>query len=440
MNISNEHLKDPWSQFVAIRPTTTRNGKTMQLRHQTRTVRRRWLTAIAALALVATSCGGGDTSDDVAPSTEPTDASTNEITSSPTDTNATTSTSASTDTTASTSTSAGDDNLASTELFADMTPAEESEEVDTSRYATEGPYTVGYAGFGLVNSWRIQAVESTKILAENLDVELRLTDAGGDAIKQISDTEDLLAQGIDALLISPVAQEPLAPIIERAYQTDIPVIVWGSDVTTDQFTAKVVSDDSYFGYAGAHKLVEDIGGSGDVIMLRGISGNSVEQARYDGAIEAFDEVDGEITIVGEEYGDWAFDQGKAITETLLAANPDIDGIWSSGAAMTRGAIEAFQETGQDLVPMSGENLNGFMKLWAELDLQSSGPQFPTWQGSEALKLAVKALHGEAIQSSFLLQPPPITDAKATVVSDASDDYWVEQYLTDDQIARVFPDN
>lgn len=328
-------------------------------------------------------------------------------------------------------------NLQSSELYADMTPATDAKPVDVARYKKDGPYKIGYAGFGQVNSWRVQAFEATRILAENLGVDLRITDAGGDATKQISDAEDLLAQGVDALLISPVASEPLAPVIERAYDLGIPVIVWGSDAATDKYTAKIVADDYYFGYAGGQKLAQDMGGKGNVIMLRGIAGNSVEKARYDGAAAALNEAGG-IKIVGEEYGSWAFDQGKTITETFLAANPKIDGVWASGAAMTRGAIEAFQEANRPLVPMSGENLNGFMKLWAKLDLKSSGPQFPTWQGPEALKVAVRALKGEPIMSSYLLKPAPITDAQKAALAEVSDDYWVEQYLSSDEIKRIFP--
>lgn len=329
-------------------------------------------------------------------------------------------------------------NLTSTELYSGMAPADGAVPVDTARYKKEGPYVIGYAGFGDVNSWRVQAFGETKILATNLGVELRITDAGGNATKQISDTEDLLAQGISALIISPVASEPLAPVIERAYDLGIPVIVWGSDVATDKVTSRVVADDMFFGLAGGRKLVEDMGGSGNVIMLRGIAGNSVEQARYDGAIAAFKEAGDGIKIVGEEYGSWAFDQGKSITQTFLAANPQIDGVWASGAAMTRGAIEAFQEAGRPLVPMSGENLNGFLKVWAQLDLKSSGPQFPTWQGSEALKLALRALKGEPIMSAYLLKPPALTDAKKSAAEGVSDDYWVEEYLTDEEIKTIFP--
>lgn len=329
-------------------------------------------------------------------------------------------------------------NLASIELYSGMTPAADAKPVDTAPLKKDGSHVIGFAGFGQVNSWRVQALQSTKILADNLGVELRITDAAGDATKQISDAEDLLAQGVDALLISPVASEPLAPVVERAYDLGIPVIVWGSDVATDKYTAKIVADDAFFGLAGGRQLVKDMGGEGNVIMLRGIAGNSVEQARYDGAAAALAEAGDKIKIVGEAYGSWAFDQGKSITQTFLAANPQIDGVWASGAAMTRGAVEAFQEAGRPLVPMSGENLNGYLKVWAELGLKSSGPQFPTWQGPEALKLALRALAGEPIMSSYLLKPEPITDAKAAMQEGVSDDYWVEQYLTDAEIKQIFP--
>jgi ribose transport system substrate-binding protein len=323
---------------------------------------------------------------------------------------------------------------AALELFADMTPAVD---VDTSRYATDKTdLKIGYVDMGLVNSWRVQALGSAKQVAEQLGVELIPTDAGGDATKQISDAEDILASGVDALLVSPVSPESIAPIVERAYDSGIPVIVWGSEISTDKYTSKVVSDDEFFGYAGGKQLAEDLGGTGKVIMLRGIAGNSTETARYEGAVRAFEGTD--IEIVAEEYGDWAFDQGKSITENLLAAHPQIDGVWSSGAAMTRGAIEAFQEAGRPLVPMSGENLNGYFKVAVDVGLKTSAPQFPTWMAPEAVKLAVRALTGMPMKDYYLLQPPAIVDIEGRVLPDVSDDYWVEDYLTNEQILEIFP--
>ncbi|MGH9118359.1 MAG: ABC transporter substrate-binding protein [Acidimicrobiales bacterium] len=320
-----------------------------------------------------------------------------------------------------------------------MTPAPDSTAVDTAQFETDtATLSIGFSDISLVNTWRIQLRRTAELVADELGVDLRVTDAGGDPNKQVADVEDLLAQGIDALVITPVAPEPLAPVIERAYDSGIPVIIFSTEADTDKFTSQVLADDRHFGEVGAQGIVDAMGEEGNVIMLRGIAGVSVEQLRYDGAISVFDQYPG-INIVGEEFADWAYDKGKAATETLLAAHPDLDGVWSSGADMTRGAIDAFEEAGRDLVPMSGEHNNGFLRTWQELDLASVAPVYPSWQGAEAIKVAVLALRGAPIESSYLIQPDPITDDTLGdwIEPDLSDDYWVEQYLTDEQIQQIF---
>jgi ribose transport system substrate-binding protein len=324
-------------------------------------------------------------------------------------------------------------------LFHEMTPLEGAATVDTAAFAKEGPYTIGFSDWGLVNSHRVQTRGAMEILARELGVTLQITDAGGDTTKQIADVDDLLTRGIDALVIAPAVAEALGPAIERAYDAGIPVIVFQSSPGTQKYTSFVYADDAQFGQAGMEKLAEDMGGAGDLIALRGVAGNPVETARYEGFRSVADAYP-DITIVGEDYGDWNEDKGKAITQNLLAANPQIDGVWSSGAAMTKGAISAFQEAGRELPPMSGEHLNGFLKLWQELGIKSVAPVYPSWMGPEALKLAVLALQGQCIYKDYLVLPAPITndDLASAVKPDVSDDYWVEGYLTDEQILEVFP--
>ncbi|PQZ94720.1 hypothetical protein CQ018_05065 [Arthrobacter sp. MYb227] len=326
---------------------------------------------------------------------------------------------------------------ASLQLFKDMTPAENSKEVDTTKFKTgKTDLKIGFADVGLVNSWHVQAMGEAEQTAKKLGVELVVAQSDGDATKQISDVEDLMARGVDALVLAPNSPESMVPIVERANESGIPVILWGSDVETDQVTSKVVADDKFFGESGAKELVEDMGGKGNIVMLRGIAGNSVETARYDGAKAVFDEAG--IKVLAEQFGDWAQDKGKSHTENFLTAYPNIDGIWSSGGAMTLGAIQAYEEAAVPLVPMSGEGLNGFLKAAIKADLKTSAPAFPTWQGAEGVKLAVKALRGQPIESFYLLRVPALADIKTAVVQDASDDYWVEDYMTREEIDEVFP--
>jgi len=324
-------------------------------------------------------------------------------------------------------------------LWPEMIPEEGAELVDTSGFKTDGDLSIGFSDWSLVNTWRVQARKSAEITARNLGVELKVTDANGDPNKQIADVEDLLAQGINALVISPGSSEALGPTIERAFDTGIPVIAWSTGPGTDKVTSEISADDVFFGFAGMDQLGKDMGGRGNLIGLRGVAGVDVDGFRWDGMQQGLANYP-EIELVGSDYGDWAFDKGKTVSENLLAAHPQIDGVWSSGAAMTRGAIQAFQEAGRPLPPMSGEHLNGFLKEWQSLGLKSVAPVYPTWQSPEGVKLAIRALRGEPIHRSYLLQPQPITnETLATALqADLSDDYWVEGYLTEAEIREIFP--
>jgi ribose transport system substrate-binding protein len=115
-------------------------------------------------------------------------------------------------------------------------PAQEPEMVDTTEYQKEGPYKIGFSNISVVNSWRVQMVEELKHEAAlHPEVaELYITDAGGDINKQIADIEDLLAKGIDALLVTPASPTALVPVIEEAYESGIPVIVFNSALDGDQ--------------------------------------------------------------------------------------------------------------------------------------------------------------------------------------------------------------
>jgi ribose transport system substrate-binding protein len=326
------------------------------------------------------------------------------------------------------------------ELFELMEPAPGAETVDTSGFAPKNgdTYKIGFSDVSLVNSWRVQSRRTAEIKAEEWGVDLIVTDAEGDAKKQIADIEDLLSQNIDALVVSPVAPEPIAPVVERAASSGIPVIIWSGKVDTDQYTSQVVADDVQFGVDGGKFLCSVLDKGSNVIALRGIAGITVETDRYEGAKKELDNCG--IKIVGEEYGDWAFDKGKQAAENLLAAHSDIDGVWSSGADMTRGAIQAFREAGRELVPMTGEALNGFLKIWQKRGLSSVAPVYPTWMGAEAVKLAILALQNKEIVKDYRPASPPITDDTLAehVKPDLPDDYWLDDgYLTDEQLAEIF---
>jgi len=149
-----------------------------------------------------------------------------------------------------------------------------------------------------------------------------------------------------------------------------------------------------------------------------------------------------IQVVGQAAADWDYAKAKTAVSNLLAANPQIDGVWSQGGAMTLGAIEAFQAANRPLVPMTGEDNNGFMKKWAELAPQgfdSIAVAKPTWLSAQALDIALDALNGKAVTKDNILPPPVITNDNLGefVRPDLSDSLWAQTRLTDEQLQQLF---
>jgi ribose transport system substrate-binding protein len=125
-----------------------------------------------------------------------------------------------------------------------------------------------------------------------------------------------------------------------------------------------------------------------------------------------------------------------ITENMLAANPKIDGVWSSGGDMTRGAIEAFVAAKRPLIPMSGEDGNGFLKLWAiyknDPNFDSIATTMPAWIYAEGLATGLRILKGEAYEKevNFPVAVFMVDELDKYVRNDLNDSFWANSRLSE----------
>ena len=313
-------------------------------------------------------------------------------------------------------------------------------QVDTTAFKKDGPYTIGFSNISVVNTFRMQMVRELEAAADEAGVTLYTTDAGGDTSKQVSDIQDLMARGIDALLVASGSTTATNAVTKKALSQNIPVIIFNSEVEDESaFTSYVGTDAVEFGYVMGKWLLNELGGKGNIIVLDGMAGAGVGEMRSSGLQKALDELpDGgkNINILATYYADWAYDKGKQATEQALAAYPEIDGVWSQGGAMTQGALEAFQAAGRPLVPMTGEDSNGFLKAWknAQADgFKAIAASDACWVGRVALDSALQALAGEPLDKYNYIPVPTITDADIDqyVRPEYSDSYWCNTKLPKD---------
>jgi len=325
------------------------------------------------------------------------------------------------------------------ELNKALSPVEGSPMVD--RPASEkDKFVLGFSNISVVNTWRVQMVEELKSeasLHEQIS-EVVVADAGGDVNKQVADIESMITRGVDALLVAPGSEVALNNALDKAYDAGIPVIIFSSNATPKNYTVKLLADDAQFGRDGAKYLAEALGGKGNVISIRGISGNSIDNDRWRGVEEVFKDYP-DIKVIDQGFGDWAYDKGKQVCESLLIAHPDVQGVWSSGGAMTQACAEVAEENGLPTIPMTGEANNGFLRTWKEKNLESVAPISPTWFGQQGVIAALRVLEGAPIAKDNLVNPAPITKDQIDEYyrPDLSDAYWVGSTLPDAKLLEMY---
>lgn len=330
-------------------------------------------------------------------------------------------------------------------FVASMTAVATAEEmVDVSAFKKEGPYVVGLSNVSPANAFKIAMVEEFRGFCEaNKDKvkQFHITDAGGQVAKQIADIEDLIAKKIDILLVTASSPTAISPVVEKATKAGIMTVSFDNVVATPNVTIKVEADESGIGSKNMAWLADKLGGKGKVVMLGGIKGTSSAQQRWDGAQSILKEHPA-MEVVGEAWVNWAFDKGKAAMESFLAANPEIDGVWTDGGGSAQGALTALVEANR-VVPLVGTASNGFAKLWTQLKNERGFEAFaatnPPYCSVTALKFALDAMEGKAVPR-YIRTDLSIMDnsnVEKMVKPEFSDMFWVDTLLSDEQNQKLW---
>ena len=265
-------------------------------------------------------------------------------------------------------------------------------------------YTIGVSNTVQGNGWREQMICAMRAQAlvegdvTNLIVAHRNTDSAG----QLEDLNNLIEAGVDAIVLNPSNPDALNSALEKAMAQDIVVVAVDAGVSADG--AYILSNNQEeYAYLGAKWLVEQLGGKGDGVYLRGIAGVSADTDRDNGFKRALAENPG-INVVHEVFTGWQQDQGKQQIFDFLATGIPFDGVWTSG--IDNVIVDAFTESGAPLVPIVGADNAGYVQYLSEVDgLKGAAVTNPGSVGGAGIALAVDILNGEAPGNSTVLVDP-----------------------------------
>jgi len=297
------------------------------------------------------------------------------------------------------------------------------------------PKRVGWVGNYMMHEWYQNVWKGMKARAEMLGIELDVVDANLDMAKQVSLAEDLIAKGVDVLIITPVEQKGTEPIVKKAKMEGIPLIIEASAV--EGMTTMVAICDYDCGYKGGvatgKYVKKHLGGKArimaiDLPMLRPCI------LRVDGFYDGIKTIIPDAEMVHRLDGQGLKDAALQVATDALTADPDINVIYGCNDDSALGALQAYRAAGLDesklVVCGTGGEGNAFIHA-----MQEGGPykveaaMFPEAVGYECINMAVKLYNGEEVPEHYVTPTLALTT-----------DTWQDYYTLEGDVRTINWDN
>lgn len=228
---------------------------------------------------------------------------------------------------------------------------------------------------------------------------------GPDNESQVDKQMDMLSAALatdpDAIGFAALDSQAAIPLLRQAQERGIPVVAFDSGVDSDIPVATAATNNMAAASLAADKMAEALGGSGNVAIVAHDQTSRTGIERRDGFVERMESEYPDVNIVAVEYGGGDHLRSTEITRAMLAANPDLDGIFGTNEGSAIGVVNGVRESGAE-----GITIVGYDSGKAQTDAIRDGlmlgavTQNPVGIGYETVKAAVAAARGEEVPSEI----------------------------------------
>jgi ribose transport system substrate-binding protein len=163
--------------------------------------------------------------------------------------------------------------------------------------------------------------------------------------RQINITEDFINRRVDGLVLAASDERALVPVIESAAKHGIPVTLIDSGAQTESYVSFVSTDNFQGGVTAARRMAEILDKAGNVAIVGVMPGGASTTRREEGFKETVAKEFPGIKIVAFQYGMSDRAKSLAVTEDILTANPNLNGIFAPNESSSIGASQAVKMRG-----------------------------------------------------------------------------------------------
>jgi len=213
--------------------------------------------------------------------------------------------------------------------------------------------SIGLSNYYSGNLWRKEMVASFVQQAQVAQKEgyvskFTTADSNGSVPQQASQIESMIVQGYNAIVIDAASPTALNGAIAKACAAHITVVVFDS-LATAPCAYKVATSYEKYGQLETQYLADQLHGKGNVLIVRGIAGNSVDNDIYKGMQDILSKYPN-MKVVGQVHGEFTESVTQQAVAGILPSLPHVDGVLTEGDD-AGGALKAFQQANKKPLPL-----------------------------------------------------------------------------------------
>lgn len=164
--------------------------------------------------------------------------------------------------------------------------------------------------------------------------------------QQVQQLENALVQQPDGIIVTPIDEESLNPVLQKAKDQGVEVVTVGAKVSNPDLMTSFVARDNYqIGVDKAQFMIDQLNGKGQVGIVHGIRGLTFTEDQAKAYEDTLAKAPGIEVVDGPYTGGFTADLGLDATANLLSANPDMNGIIYDNDDLALGGVEAVNNAG-----------------------------------------------------------------------------------------------
>jgi len=232
-----------------------------------------------------------------------------------------------------------------------------------------------------------------------------------DYSQQIRIVEDFITQRVDGIVLAPTDRKALVLYIERAAKERIPLTIFDSGADTDQYVSFVATDNYQGGVMAAERMARILNGKGKLVVIKVIPGSASTTDRENGFQDTVrKKYHPNMEIVDSRYGMSDRAESLRVTEDLLTAHPNLDGIFAANEPGAVGALQAVRARGttRKIKIVGFDSSEQLLEGVRDGTIDSLVVQDPFNIGYQGVKTIIDKLNGK--------NPPKRLPTRATLIT------------------------